>query len=296
MSEEAQVPVDQAISAPAMRPFVRWAGGKSRLLPKLLPYFPETISNYHEPFVGGGSVFLAVRPRITGHAHLSDLNTHLVNAWVVMRDHQGDLVERLKWYEASDSKDFYYEVRAAQPEDAVDQAARFFYLNATSWNHLWRENSKTGAMNTPWGNRQFKPFTDETLASIRQALTETTIQEQDFRDALSGVQRGDFVYLDPPYLPIFTNPDEAEPTSKFNKYTAKVFNEADLKDLAALCRELTDKGAWWVLSNRDTSGVRDLFDSGELVTFTTHRPLSAQATREVEARKSPEAIIVGRPQ
>ncbi|MDY6809667.1 MAG: DNA adenine methylase [Actinomycetota bacterium] len=149
---------------------------------------------------------------------------------------------------------------------------------------------------TPWGNRQFKPFTDETLASIRQALTGTTIQEQDFRDALSCVEPGDFVYLDPPYLPIFTNPDEAEPTSKFNKYTAKVFNEADLKDLAALCRELTDKGAWWVLSNRDTSGVRDLFDSGELVTFTTHRPLSAQANREVEARKSPEAIIVGRPQ
>lgn len=287
--------VDQAVSAPPARPFIRWAGGKSRLLTKLLPYFPEVIANYHEPFIGGGSVYLAVRPRITGRAHLSDLNSHLVNAWQVIRDHEEELVTRLKWYEQNDSKDFYYSVRASDPENSVERAARFYYLNATSWNHLWRENSKTGAMNTPWGDRKFKPFEPAALAQIRASLANSNIAQRDFREALADVKPGDFVYLDPPYLPIYTNSDEAEPTSKFNKYTAKVFIQQDLEDLAQICRDLTTCGVTWVMSNRDTPGVRELFNFGEVITFTTHRSLAAQAAREVEARKSPEAIIVGGP-
>lgn len=281
--------------APARKPFIRWAGGKSRLLPKLLPHFPSHITNYHEPFIGGGSVFLTIRGRISGYAHLSDLNEHLVKAWIAMRDHQEALAPRLDWYRSHDSKEFYYKVRAETPTDLVEQAARFLYLNGTSWNHLWRENSKTGAMNVPWGDRPFKGFGTEMLEQIRCALQDTIIRHGDFREALAVVRPGDFVYLDPPYLPIFTNTDEAEPTSKFNKYTAKVFTDTDLKDLAGICKELTAQGVQWILSNRDTPGVRDLFAFGEVITFTTHRALSAQASRIVEAKQSPEAIIIGKP-
>lgn len=144
--------------AVAPKPFIRWAGGKTRLLAKLLPHFPVQIANYHEPFVGGGSVFLAVRDRISGSAYLSDLNEHLVSAWIAMRDQPESLVPWLDWYRANDSKDLYYQVRAESPADPVEKAARFLYLNATSWNHLWRENSKTGTMNAPWGDRTFKGF------------------------------------------------------------------------------------------------------------------------------------------
>lgn len=278
-----------------VRPFVRWAGGKSRLLPHILPHIPEKIENYFEPFLGGGAVFLAVHARIDGRATLADLNEHLVAAWLVMRDHQESLVPLLDWYKEHDSKSFYYEVRAAQPTDLVERAARFLYLNGTSWNHLWRENSRTGAMNTPWGDRSFKGFDRETLAQLEVVLQKATVKAADFRSVLADAKAGDFVYLDPPYLPIYTKPGvEKEPTSKFNKYTAKVFELADLIELAELCSELSDRGVKWVMSNRDTEGVRELFADATIVGFTTRRSLAAQSQRAVESRESPEAIVIGR--
>lgn len=278
-----------------IRPFIRWVGGKSRLLPRILPHVPRQIENYFEPFLGGGSVFLACATRISGRACLADLNEHLVAAWVAMKDHQIELKPLLNWYQKNDSKTFYYEVRAAAtPACLVEQAARFLYLNGVSWNHLWRENSKTGAMNAPWGDRLFKGIDDETMEIIRAAMTNTDVMTADFRSVLSRPMQGDFVYLDPPYLPVFTKPGiEKEPTAKFNKYTAKTFEYADLVDLAGICRDLTKRGVHWVMSNRDDESVRALFPTAGIVRFTTHRSLAAQSRREVEAHQSPEAILIG---
>ena len=278
----------------ALKPFIRWAGGKTRLLPKILPYVPEAFRNYHEPFLGGGAMFFAIQGRLTGRAHLTDLNEHLVNAWIAVRDHHDELRPLLAWYQEHDSKEFYYEVRASNPDGAVAKAARFLYLNGTSWNHLWRENSKTGAMNVPWGDRLFKGFDDDTLEALKNSLTVAAMHHGDFRAALDRVEAGDFVYLDPPYLPVFTDPDEKEPTSKFNKYTAKVFELPDLEELASICACLSQRGVNWVMSNRDTAGVRELFSFADVIGFTTHRSLAAQSKRSVEARRSPEAIVVGR--
>lgn len=279
----------------ATKPFVRWAGGKTRLLPQILPHVPNSFRNYYEPFLGGGAMFFAVQDRIQGRARLADLNEHLVAAWIAMRDHQDELTPLLEWYRERDSKDFYYEVRANVPLDLISKAARFLYLNGTSWNHLWRENSKTGAMNAPWGDRAFKGFDDDTLSGIEASLRNADIHAVDFRKLLAEPQEGDFVYLDPPYLPVFTKSDvEKEPTSKFNKYTAKVFGEPDLLDLASICKQLTERGVKWVMSNRDTPGVRELFPHAEVVGFTTRRSVAAQSRREVESRKSPEAIVIGR--
>jgi len=150
-------------------------------------------------------------------------------------------------------------------------------------------------MNAPWGNRQFKGFDEATMADIKNVLSGVDIVAGDFRNILQGTTSGDFVYLDPPYLPIFTRPDtEKEPTAKFNKYTAKTFELPDLNDLADICAELTQRGVRWVMSNRDTELVRDLFPDCEFIQFTAHRALAAQSKREVEAHRSPEAIIIGR--
>lgn len=279
----------------ATKPFIRWAGGKTRLLPQILPHVPSEIDNYFEPFLGGGAMFFALQAGIRGRARLADLNEHLIAAWIAMRDHQDELRPLLEWYRERDGKEFYYEVRASTPHGLVPRAARFLYLNGVSWNHLWRENSKTGAMNVPWGDRAFKGFDDDTLARLRETLQIADIEAADFREVLADARPGDFVYLDPPYLPVFTKSDvEKEPTSKFNKYTAKVFGETDLHDLAVLCAELSDRGVKWVMSNRDTPGVRELFTNADVVAFTTRRSLAAQSKREVEARHSPEAIIIGR--
>lgn len=283
------------ITAPlATRPFIRWAGGKTKLLPRILPYVPSTIENYHEPFLGGGAVFFAVQGRIVQRAHLADLNPHLVNAWVAMRDSQAELRLLLDAHQERDSKEYFYAVRAQAPTDPIESAARFLYLNATSWNHLWRENSKTGAMNAPWGDRTFKGFSEETYNGLARSLEIADVRAEDFRVALERAQPGDFVYLDPPYLPVFTNPDEKEPTAKFNKYNAKTFELRDLKDLAELCRNLSARGVRWVMSNRDTDGVRELFDFADIVGFTAHRSVAAQSRREVEAHRSPEAVVIGR--
>jgi DNA adenine methylase len=283
-----------ANSAP-IKPFIRWAGGKSRLLPRILPHVPTSIGNYYEPFLGGGAVFLACATRVSGRSCLADLNEHLVAAWVAMRDYQSELRPLLDWYLANDSKDFYYEVRSATPPCLVEKAARFLYLNGVSWNHLWRENSRTGAMNVPWGDRQFKVMEEATLKAIGDVLTRTDIVAADFREVLASAARGDFVYLDPPYLPLFTSPDvEKEPTAKFNKYTAKTFEMSDLIELAEICADLSQRGVRWVMSNRDNASVSDLFPGAEIIRFTTHRSLAAQSRREVEAHLSPEAIIIGR--
>lgn len=278
-----------------IKPFIRWAGGKSRLLPRILPHVPDRIKEYYEPFLGGGAVFLACAPRVSGHSHLADLNEHLVAAWVAMRDHQLELRPLLDWYLANDSKELYYEVRSAAPTSLVEKAARFLYLNGVSWNHLWRENSRTGAMNVPWGDRRFKGIDEATMSTIGNILKRADIVAADFREVLESATNGDFVYLDPPYLPIFTRPDvEKEPTAKFNKYTAKTFELPDLVDLANICARLSRRGVRWVMSNRDTESIRDMFPDAQIIGFTAHRSLAAQSRREVEAHRSPEAIIIGR--
>lgn len=283
------------VAAPTpIKPFIRWAGGKSRLLSRILPHVPVTIENYYEPFLGGGAVFLACAARVSGRSRLADLNQHLVAAWIAMKDHQSELRPLLDWYQANDSKDFYYSVRATVPTGLVEEAARFLYLNGVSWNHLWRENSRTGAMNVPWGDRRFKGIDAPTMKAINDVLLRADIVVADFREALSSVSRGDFVYLDPPYLPVFSRPDvEKEPTAKFNKYTAKTFEMPDLIDLAEICSDLTRRGARWVMSNRDTESVRDLFPDTKIIQFAAHRALAAQSRREVEAHLSPEALIIG---
>ena len=277
-----------------IKPFIRWVGGKSRLLSRILPHVPGSIANYYEPFLGGGSVFLACSSRVSGRSYLADLNQHLIAAWVAVRDYQSELRPLLEQHLAKDSKEFYYEVRSATPIELVEKAARFLYLNGVSWNHLWRENSRTGAMNVPWGDRSFKGMSDATMKSIGDVLTRADIHAADFRKVLSTATRGDFVYLDPPYLPVFTRPDlEKEPTAKFNKYTAKTFEMSDLIELAAICADLSRRGVRWVMSNRDNASVSDLFPGAEIIRFTMHRSLAAQSRREVEAHLSPEAIIIG---
>ena len=279
---------------PVRKPFIRWAGGKTRLLPRILPFVPRNIRDYHEPFLGGGAVFLASRPRLGGSVYLADLNDHLICAWVALRDQPDGFKCLLDTYRQNDSKEFYYEIRGSAPSDPTEKAARFLYLNGTSWNHLWRENSKTGSMNVPWGDRKFKGFSQNELCEIAEILKGVSLENRDFREALSSCVAGDFVYLDPPYLPIFSKPGlEKEPTAKFNKYTAKTFELGDLIELAELCDEMAERGVNWIMSNRDNEVVRDLFSRHQIISFTAHRALAAQSRREVESHRSPEAVIVG---
>lgn len=268
------------------RPFLKWAGGKTRLLARLLPFVPDRIASYYEPFLGGGAMFFAVQDRVEQRSYLSDLNGELINAWVVVRDCPHELLEALAELKAHDSEEFYYELRSASwSSDPIARAAKFVYLNQTAWNGLWRVNRK-GEFNVPWGARPFRGMTARQLLGLRGALSRADIAPADFRDALSSAQAGDFVYLDPPYLPL-------SDTSKFYFYTEQRFRAPDLHSLAAACRDLTRRGVSWALSNRDTLLVRELFSWTEVVPLTARRSVAAQNQRDVEAVASPEVIVVG---
>lgn len=267
------------------RPFIKWAGGKTRLLKHLLPYVPSRFNSYHEPFLGGGAMYFAVWNQAAGAMHLSDLNSELINTWRILRDH--DILRLLDEFKQQDSESFYYEQRSRQPTDALEQAARFLYLNQTSWNGLWRVN-RHGEFNVPWGQRPFRGLSADDLSAYRRLLQGVQLHIEDFRQALVRPIEGDFVYLDPPYLPL-------SDTSKFFFYTEKRFRRPDLTELAELCRELSERSVYWILSNRDTPLVRELFSFARICTLTTRRSVAAQNQRDVEAIDSPEAIILGTP-
>jgi len=269
-----------------VRPFIKWAGGKTRLLSALLPYVPESFRRYHEPFLGGGAMLLAVHERGRLGAWASDLNEELVNAWQVAIGEPSALCARLLSFAERDSEDYYYEVRGQRFSDPIDRAAHFIYLNRTSWNGLYRVN-RWGEFNVPWGAREFSMPTMGSLQSFATELSAVRVSSLDFRKALEGVREGDFVYVDPPYLRI-------SDTSKFNGYTQKRFVRADLEELAGRLRELTERGAHWLLSNRDSEQIREMFPDEEIVRLTVRRSVAAQNRRDIEATDSPEVIVSNR--
>jgi DNA adenine methylase len=269
------------------RPFLKWAGGKTRLLNCLLPLLPQRFNNYHEPFLGGGALFFEVRNRVRGRCFLADLNDELINTWLVVQHRPTRLLSALRAYMGRDSRPNYYAIRADPPNDPVARAAWFIYINQTSWNGLWRVN-RCGVFNVPWGARKFRGLQIDDVKSVSKALKGVVIQKADFRESLERPRAGDVVYLDPPYLPV-------SDTSKFSGYTERRFRAADLAELSDICRRLTKRGVHWVLSNRDNKRVRDLFDHARIVSLKIRRSVAAQNRRDVEPIDSPEAIIIGGP-
>jgi DNA adenine methylase len=250
-----------------------------------LPHIPARFTNYHEPFLGSGAVYFSVRDRATGSCHLSDLNGELINIWSVVRNDPKTFLEALSGYQGRNDADAYYAIRGASPIGDIQRAARFFYLNQTAWNGLWRVN-RWGVFNVPWGDRPFRGIEHSELLAASAALQSATVACEDFRASLAKAVAGDFVYLDPPYLPV-------SDTSKFAGYTEKRFRHADLVELSQVTRELSAKGVHWVMSNRDTPAVRELFSHGRLERFTTWRSVSAQNRRNIEPAASPEIIVMG---
>lgn len=272
--------------SPSLRPFIKWAGGKTRLLPDLLRHVPSSFRRYHEPFLGGGAMLLAVHGRGELAAQGSDLNDELINAWQIALQDPTRFHERLLSFAKRDSKDYYYEVRGQRFSDSLDRAAHFLYLNRTSWNGLYRVN-RWGEFNVPWGARKFTALSLETVERLADELADVRFQVADFRGALSKVSEGDFVYVDPPYLRV-------SDTSKFNGYTQKRFVKSDLLELAAQLHELTERGVGWLLSNRDSSEIRELFPEDEIVRLTVRRSVAAQNRRDIEPVRSPEVIVSNR--
>lgn len=267
-------------------PFLKWVGGKKRLLGQLEPMLPADVSRYAEPFVGGGAMLFHLRAtRPLTRAFVADANPEVVNVYTVVRDRVGDLCAALDEHEAAylarseeGRKAYFYEVRAQHPMDheqtAVERAARMIFLNRTCFNGLWREN-RSGRFNSPHGRYANPRITRrETLEAAHRALQGVEVRMQDFRDLPTTCreQRVDFVYLDPPYHPISA-------TSSFNAYAAGQFRERDQRALGEVCRELDRMGVRFVLSNSDCPLIREIYDGFSQRIIRAPRAVNSNAAK-----------------
>jgi DNA adenine methylase len=225
---------------PRVKPFLKWAGGKTRLLPALrqsLP--PQRFNRYFEPFVGGGALFFDLSP---DEAFLGDSNPELINCYQIVRERPEDLIDVLSEFRVSESE--FYRIRALDPEElpAITRAARLIYLNKTCYNGLYRVN-KQGKFNTPYGRNSNVTLVN--CANLRAASTllkKAKLFCAEYQTVLKVAAKGDFVYLDPPYVPVGKFSD-------FKRYTKDQFHEADHERLAKLFRELATRGCFVLLSN-----------------------------------------------
>jgi DNA adenine methylase len=235
------------------RSFLRWAGGKRWLLhhlPKILGSFK--ISGYHEPFLGGGAVFFG--SVIKGQTYLSDLNAELIEAYIQVRDNPGEVADFLGSH--VNTSEHYYAVRASSPEDPARRAAKFIYLNHTSYNGIYRVNLN-GVYNVPYGGRTNAQIpSDQLLAAVSRRLRGASIGVSDFQDAVQHVRAGDLVFLDPPYTVAHNN-------NGFIKYNQKLFSFEDQTRLSKVVDEVRECGAYYLLTNAAHESIVALFEKGD---------------------------------
>lgn len=176
------------------KPFLRWAGGKNWLTKYLQLLIGDLDYNdYHEPFLGGGSVFFNLLPSIS---HLSDSNEELINCYIGLRDYSDQVIEQLSEWTVSEED--YYKIRRLSPTSIPIKSARFIYLNRTSYNGIYRVN-KDGHYNVPYGHNDLYKFDFDRLINASNALQNADIQCLDYLLALDKVKVNDLVFIDPPY-------------------------------------------------------------------------------------------------
>ena len=236
-------------------PIVKWIGGKRQLMFELLKNMPKSYNRYFEPFIGGGALFFELQP---DNAYISDMNEELINLYQVVRDNVDELITDLKKHDIS--KEYFMEIRNIdRTEDyenwsIVQKASRFIYLNRTCFNGMYRVNSK-GEFNVPFGHYKNPRIVDENnLINCSSLLQRTEIRHADFSEILTKVQKGDFVYFDPPYVPL-------SETSSFTSYTKEGFDIESHRRLANLYDELTDRGCYCMLTNHNTELINELYSN-----------------------------------
>jgi DNA adenine methylase len=266
-------------SADDPRPFLKWAGGKGQLLEQLRPLLPDRIEGrYFEPFVGSAALFFALRPAT---ATLSDVNRELIDCYRAVQKRVSDVVAALQSHEYEESR--YYMVRGQQPADLElpARAARTIYLNKTGYNGLYRVN-RAGRFNVPFGRYTNPGFRSaesvENLRACSRALKAATLGVRDFGEVVRHAGRGDFVYFDPPYVPL-------SDTSDFTSYVPGGFGQGEQERLAEVFAELSRTGVRAMLSNSDTPAVRELYAAYRIDTVTASRSINSRAKGRGKVRE-----------
>ncbi len=264
-----------------LRPFLKWAGGKRRLLTQIRPFVPKQFDTYFEPFLGAGAVFFDLHSK---RAVVNDLNAELINVYRVIQQDLEALLTDLTRHR--NEKDYYYAVRdldrcAAFPQlTPVQRASRILFLNKTCFNGLFRVN-RHNEFNVPFGRYKNPKICNEViLRAVHQYLTSNDIRiyNDDFEAIALQAQAGDFVYFDPPYDPV-------SDTASFTGYNINGFNREAQIRLKAVTDVLTARGCPVLLSNSATPFIRQLYREYKLVGMTANRTINSNGKRRGEVHE-----------
>jgi DNA adenine methylase len=250
------------------RPFIKWVGGKRQLLPAIIKHVPKEFGTFHEPFLGGGAVFFALRPK---RAVLSDSNVRLIRTYKGIRDDVEGVIKLLRScrYERA----FFARTRAKKIDvcSDVEVAAWFIYLNRTGFNGLYRVN-RLNQFNVPFG-RYVKPTIcdADNLRACAKLLSNAELRVEGFETVAKRVRPKDFVYFDPPYVPL-------SPTSSFTSYTTHGFDMKSQEQLCKVAAKLKRRGVHVLLSNSASPIVRKLYADFEMEEVDATRMVNSRGT------------------
>lgn len=240
-------------------PFLQWVGGKRQLLNQIVQTMPKSFNNYYEPFLGGGALFFNLGLTKEHQVFVSDINDELINSYQQLKNNPKALINSLNNLYLSDSKQMFYQIRSLDRLPYFDQmpdlekAIRFIYLNHAGFNGLWRVNQKNQC-NTPYGSHKRLTLNKDLFFKDSQYLNQDNIHisQKSFTDALQNVKPHDFVYLDPPYIPLNN-------TSYFTSYNSHGFSFQDQIELRDLALHLSARHVFLLISNSDTPACRSLY-------------------------------------
>ena len=260
------------------KPILKWAGGKTQMLNDLLPKVPSSYGRYIEPFFGGGAMFFALQPE---NAIIADSNPELINMYRQVAANVDEVIQYLKKYE--NTSEMFYTVREQEWTQLpkAEAAARTIFLNRTCFNGLYRVN-KQGKFNVPYGKYANPKICDEDgLKAASEALKKAEILCGDYLLVLDHyAQPGDFVFLDPPYLPISEYAD-------FKRYTKEQFYEEDHIELAKIIMRLQERGCHIILTNSNHPLVHELYAPFTIDVIQTKRHISCNGS----TRKGEDVIV-----
>lgn len=261
------------------KPFLKWAGGKTQMIPDLLKFAPAKFNKYIEPFIGGGALYFNINHP---NSIISDLNEELVITYKQVKENVFEVISVLDNY--INTEEFYYKIRSVSPSSLSDseRAARLIYLNKTCFNGLFRVNKK-GDFNVPYGKRTGPFLNKQNLIGASEYMQDTEIYHLDYKETLKKyAKKGDFVFLDPPYQPVGKFSD-------FKRYTKEFFYENDQIELANIFKDLTNKGCYVMLTNSDHPFILDLYKEFHIETIETKRLISSNPN----TRTGIDIIVLG---
>ena len=276
-------------------PFVKWAGGKTKLLPEIRKHYPQEIKKYCEPFVGGGAVLFDVLQKChLEEILINDVNAELINTYAQIKNNCDNLLEQLseiqqkyKSQTLEENKIFFYEKRNRYNElkisrndaENLEKAALFIFLNKICFNGLYRVNKKC-EFNVPFNNAKNPLICDEeNLKACSKLLQNVQMKTGDYSDCKNFIDNETFVYLDPPYRPLTQ-------TSAFTSYSENNFSDKDQIELGNFISEISKKGAKVLASNSDPKNANkednffdDLYSNFEIERISASRMINSNAKK-----------------